>query len=177
MRADSRNVPNVDIDRVKEFAKQQGLTMKYLCDCLGKRRGFLTAVRNGRDHVDSTELAIIADRLHTTPEYLTGATDDPSAAPAHASAAPSDAPQAAIPSLLVSVPASPTREYLRLAAAFLADAVDRALAAQKTAATPDDVVAVDVAACVQALPPERLQLLAGCADFLSRFGAGRGDLA
>lgn len=86
---------------------------------------------------------------------------------------PSDAPQAAIPSLLVSVPASPTREYLRLAAAFLADAVDRALAAQsKTAATPDDVVAVDVAALLQTLPPERLQLLAGCADFLSRFGTG-----
>ena len=85
---------------------------------------------------------------------------------------PSDAPQATIPSLLVSVPTSPTREYLRLAAAFLADAVDRALAAQKTAATPDDVTAVDVAALIQTLPPERLQLLAGCADFLSRFGTG-----
>ena len=85
---------------------------------------------------------------------------------------PSDAPQAAIPSLLVSVPASPTREYLRLTAAFLADAVDRALAAQKTAATPDGMTAVDIAALLQTLPPERLQLLAGFADFLSRFGAG-----
>lgn len=86
---------------------------------------------------------------------------------------PSDAPQATIPPLLVSVPTSPTREYLRLAAAFLADTLDRAIAAQKTAATPgDDVVAVDVAALIQALPPERLQLLAGCADFLSRFGTG-----
>lgn len=90
---------------------------------------------------------------------------------------PSDAPQAAIPSLLVSVPTSPTREYLRLTAAFLADAVDRALAAQKTAATPDDVTAVDAAALLQTLPPERLQLVAGFADFLSRFGTGRGDLA
>lgn len=81
------------------------------------------------------------------------------------------------PPLLVSVPASPTREYLRLAAAFLADTVDRAVAAQKTAATPDDVTAVDIAALIQALPPERLQLVAGCADFLSRFGTGRGDLA
>lgn len=84
-----------------------------------------------------------------------------------------------IPPLLVSVPASPTREYLRLAAAFLADAVDRALAAQKTATTPDDVTAVDVAVLLQALPPERLQLVAGFAAFLSRFGTGadRGDLA
>lgn len=77
-----------------------------------------------------------------------------------------------IPPLLVSVPTPPTREYLRLAAAFLADAVDRALAAQKTAATPDGMTAVDIAALIQTLPPERLQLLAGCADFLSRFGAG-----
>lgn len=169
MRVESGNVPSVDIDRIKDFAKLQGLTMKFLCDCLGKRRGFLTAVRNGRDHIDAYELSIIADKLHTTPEYLTGETDDPSP--------PSDAPQAAIPSLLVSVPTSPTREYLRLTAAFLADAVDRALAAQKTAATPDDVTAVDAAALLQTLPPERLQLVAGFADFLSRFGTGRGDLA
>ena len=164
MRVESGNVPSVDIDRIKDFAKLQGLTMKFLCDCLGKRRGFLTAVRNGRDHIDAYELSIIADKLHTTPEYLTGETDDPSP--------PSDATQATIPSLLVSVPASPTREYLRLAAAFLADTVDRAIATQKTAATPDDVTAVDVAALIQTLPPERLQLLAGCADFLSRFGTG-----
>ena len=90
MRADSRNVPNVDIDRVKEFAKQQGLTMKYLCDCLGKRRGFLTAVRNGRDHIDAHELSIIADKLHTTTDYLIGVTDDPSP-PAPAQPADSDA--------------------------------------------------------------------------------------
>lgn len=85
---------------------------------------------------------------------------------------PSDATQTAIPPLLVSVPTSPTREYLRLAAAFLADAVDRALATQKTAATPDGMTAVDIAALLQTLPPERLQLVAGFADFLSRFGAG-----
>lgn len=51
--------------------------MKYLCDCLGKRRTFLVDVRNGNDRIDFTELSIIADRLHTTTDYLTGATDDP----------------------------------------------------------------------------------------------------
>ena len=78
MRVESGNVPNVDIDRIKDFAKLQGLTMKFLCDCLGKRRGFLTAIRNGRDHIDAHELSIIADKLHTTTDYLIGATDDPS---------------------------------------------------------------------------------------------------
>lgn len=90
MRVESGNVPNVDIDRIKDFAKLQGLTMKFLCDCLGKRRGFLTAVRNGRDHIDAHELSIIADKLHTTTDYLIGVTDDPSP-PAPAQPADADA--------------------------------------------------------------------------------------
>ena len=49
----------------------------YLCDCLGKRRTFLTDVRRGVDHIDENELSIIADKLNTTVEYLTGQTDDP----------------------------------------------------------------------------------------------------
>lgn len=66
--------------------------MKYLCDCLGKRRTFLVDVRNGNDRIDFTELSIIADRLHTTPAYLTGATDDPALpAPPDAPAQPADA--------------------------------------------------------------------------------------
>lgn len=61
--------------------------MKFLCDCLGKRRTFLVDVRNGNDHLDSAELSIIADKLHTTTDYLIGATDDPSPpAPAPADA-------------------------------------------------------------------------------------------
>lgn len=71
------NVRNVNIDIIKARAKELGLTMKYLCDCIGKPRGFLSVVRNGRDYVDDRELAIIADKLHTTPAYLTGATSDP----------------------------------------------------------------------------------------------------
>lgn len=71
------NVRNVNIDIIKARAKELGLTMKYLCDCIGKPRGFLSVVRNGRDYVDDKELAIIADKLQTTPAYLTGATSDP----------------------------------------------------------------------------------------------------
>ena len=71
------NVKNVNVDRIKEFAKSKGITMKFLCDCLGKRRTFLTDVRRGVDHIDENELSIIADKLNTTVEYLTGQTDDP----------------------------------------------------------------------------------------------------
>ena len=66
------NVKNVNVDRIKEFAKSKGITMKFLCDCLGKRRTFLTDVRRGVDHIDENELSIIADKLNTTVEYLTG---------------------------------------------------------------------------------------------------------
>ena len=71
------NVTNVNIDRLKSLAKSQGITMKYLCDCLGKHRGFLSCVRNGTDRIDEEELALIADKINTTVAYLTGQTDDP----------------------------------------------------------------------------------------------------
>lgn len=71
------NVNNVNIDRIKYLAKSQGLTMKFLCDCIGKHRGFLSCVRNGTDRIDEDELAIIAGKINTTVAYLIGKTDDP----------------------------------------------------------------------------------------------------
>ena len=71
------NVHNVDVNKIKTLAKTQGLTMTYLCTLIGKRATFLVDVRNGNDHIDENELSIIADKLHTTVEYLTGQTDDP----------------------------------------------------------------------------------------------------
>ncbi len=69
------NVKNVNVDKIKTLAKEQGKTMKFLCDLLGKDRSFLTCVRNGNNHIDSNELQIIADELRTTVEYLTDKTD------------------------------------------------------------------------------------------------------
>lgn len=71
------NVHNVDVDRVKNQAKRYGITMTYLNECIGKYRGFLSCVRNGTDRIDEDELAVIADKIHTTTAYLTGQTDDP----------------------------------------------------------------------------------------------------
>ena len=66
-----------NVDRIKKLAKQQGLTMKYFCDCFGKHRSYLTSIRNGNGHLDENELQFIADKLNTTVEYLTDQTDDP----------------------------------------------------------------------------------------------------
>ena len=51
--------------------------MAYLNRCLGKHDSFLSCVRNGTDRIDEDELAIIANKIHTTTAYLTGQTDDP----------------------------------------------------------------------------------------------------
>lgn len=65
------------IKNIQQYSKSQGITMKYLCDLLGKRKSFLAEVRNGKDKLDDNELDIIAKALHTTPAYLKGETDDP----------------------------------------------------------------------------------------------------
>ena len=71
------NVHNVNVDRIKARAKSYGMTMAYLNRCLGKHDGFLSCVRNGTDRIDEDELAVIAEKIHTTTAYLTGQTDDP----------------------------------------------------------------------------------------------------
>ena len=65
------NVKNVNVDKIKSLAKEQGKTMTFICEILGKSPQFLSSVRNGRDYIDNHELQIIADELHTTVEYLT----------------------------------------------------------------------------------------------------------
>ena len=71
------NVHNVDVDRIKKRAKEYGVTMAYLSRCIGKYTNFLSCVRLGTDRIDEDELAVIADKIHTTTAYLTGQTDDP----------------------------------------------------------------------------------------------------
>lgn len=67
------------IQKIKEVAKQQGITQTHLCKEIGKRPTFLNEVRLGKDRIDDSEISAIANILHTTPEYLRGETDDPSA--------------------------------------------------------------------------------------------------
>ncbi len=69
------NIKGVNVAKIKTIAKEQGKTMKFLCDLIGKDRSFLTCVRNGNNHIDNQELQIIADELNTTVEYLTDQTE------------------------------------------------------------------------------------------------------
>lgn len=63
------------IDRVIQLAKEKGVSQAYICGKLGLRRTYLADVRLGKDSIPDDRLAIIADILNTTPEYLKGETD------------------------------------------------------------------------------------------------------
>ena len=71
-------MPNVNVDRIKSLAKEQGMTMKFLNKMLGKNDSFLSNVRLGNMVISNHELAIIARELKTTVDYLTDKTEDPS---------------------------------------------------------------------------------------------------
>ncbi len=63
------------INRVLQLAKEKGISQAFICGKLGLRRTYLSEVRMGKDSLPDDRLAIIADLLNTTPEYLKGETD------------------------------------------------------------------------------------------------------
>ena len=63
------------IDRVLQLAKERGVTQAFICVRLGLARTYLADVKNGKNQLPENRLAIIADLLNTTPEYLKGETD------------------------------------------------------------------------------------------------------
>lgn len=71
------NMPEVIISRIKECAKQKGITQTHLCKQIGKRATFFNEVNHGKDSIDETEICKIAEFLEVSPKYLLGETDDP----------------------------------------------------------------------------------------------------
>ena len=67
----------VNIDRIKNLAREQGIKIKFICASLGLAETYLSNVKNGKDRMTDDRLAKIAEILHTTPEYLRDETDDP----------------------------------------------------------------------------------------------------
>ena len=66
----------VNIDRIKELAKEKGIKIKYICSQLGLAETYLSNVKNGKDRMTDERLQKIADILDTTVEYLTGESDE-----------------------------------------------------------------------------------------------------
>lgn len=80
----------VDINRIYALAKQKGIKNAYIAERCGRSRAFLTNVKNGNDSISEANLAIIADILDTTPEYLRGETDRKEKTPAEPASVRSD---------------------------------------------------------------------------------------
>ena len=65
----------VEIDRIKILAKENGVSLSFLCSKLGKQRGYLKDIGLGKGSLSENQLALLAEALNTTPEYLHGKTD------------------------------------------------------------------------------------------------------
>lgn len=66
-------------DRMNELVKKSGKTKLFLCGQLGKGKTYLRDAEKQKTNISGETLRILAAELSTTPEYLTGETDDPSA--------------------------------------------------------------------------------------------------
>lgn len=67
----------VNYDRIWELCKETGKKRSYLSKAMGHSERYLLDARKQNTNIKPDELAILASELNTTPEYLTGETDNP----------------------------------------------------------------------------------------------------
>lgn len=60
------------IDRIFETAKEKGISISFICNKLGKGRGYLHDVRKGKSSLTPEFVRIIADVLGVSVDYLLG---------------------------------------------------------------------------------------------------------
>lgn len=65
----------VRTDRIRLLLKEKGLKVSAFCSQIGVYRTYFSEVDRGNTTVPEDKLALIADILETTVEYLTGRTD------------------------------------------------------------------------------------------------------
>lgn len=68
----------VKYDRIWELCKETGKKRSYLSKVMGHSERYLLDARKQNTNIKPEELSLLAAELNTTPEYLTGETDDPS---------------------------------------------------------------------------------------------------
>lgn len=68
----------VNLDRMKDLAKRQGIKQKELFEMVGRKEWFGGDIKKGVS-VPASYVETWAAALHTSPAYLMGETDDPSA--------------------------------------------------------------------------------------------------
>lgn len=64
-------------DRIELLREKNGISLTHLNSKIGAYRGKLTEVRKGKTTLNKEELAVLAEALSTSTDYLLGNTDDP----------------------------------------------------------------------------------------------------
>ncbi len=72
----------VNIDKIKALAKEQGVSIAFICRKFNLERNYLNDVKYGKSKMSDERIATIAEILNTTPEYLKDETDIKEKAPA-----------------------------------------------------------------------------------------------
>lgn len=65
----------VNVDKIKKLAKENGISLSYICGKLGVAKVYFNDVQKHSRAIPDDRLKIIADVLRTTPEYLKDETD------------------------------------------------------------------------------------------------------
>ena len=63
-------------DRFEALRSSKGITKKYIADALDRKPTICQDWKNGKSAPNKEQLQVVADILGTTPEYLSGETDD-----------------------------------------------------------------------------------------------------
>lgn len=67
----------VNIDKIKELAKRQGISITYLCSSIGQGAYYFNDVKRRNGDIPDSRLAVIAELLSTTTDYLRDKSDCP----------------------------------------------------------------------------------------------------
>ena len=65
-----------DYDRLEELIKETGITKKSIADRIGRKPSIFQAWRDKKSMPSVDQIKIVAEILHTTPDYLLGQTNE-----------------------------------------------------------------------------------------------------
>ena len=65
----------LNVTKVRQLAKENGLSISYLCRKLGLSTNYISDVEKGKSAITTERLTILAELLDTSVDYLTDKTD------------------------------------------------------------------------------------------------------
>lgn len=71
----------VNVTKIRQLAKEKGITLTHLCSLCGQQRGWIKDIANKNLDIPEDKLQIIADDLGTTTDYLRDKSEQKNKAP------------------------------------------------------------------------------------------------